>query len=657
MKGKRFISALLTFVLLIVGSNCVPILANAIDQSTALIEDGVYYIQNKYSGNYLTVQDYSISENANVVHCAVDIEADYLPSMWKIHYVGNGVYSIRPMHKLDMALSCMLEDAVIRNVGTNDTLTGVAVNALWYIEESELGYYITSYVLSNRTLFAENTLKEMYPDTLLTDYEPELLHCHWELQKVEEPPEGVILYQNGSITPDLEIPILRGQTIALSDLGVVPAAYSGDTISQDFQWTSSNPDIISVNPETGAVTGISNGAVQIIGTSADEYTITYDVRVKKAFTMGTEYMGGYTPDEDLQFGLNTSNAWNNCGYDATFEPYADPEKLYYGFLNSDIVFIIGHGSQHVISIQDRLFITDETVPMTSTSMQISAFNFSNVKLCVYNSCETICDKDFTGLNVCEATLQAGVECVVGWEEKIYFNDCVPWQQRFQQRLSMGYSVEDAAAYANSFLYSDVFVSSNSPIKNLRILGNEELKIVETSVVDDVYDPYYIDFIAEGYTGIECNPNLYHQYIAEYFGNAFIEQHQTMITNTSDDGDDYVLDVVYDKGITSGKLMGYTIVVRDNQIIAMRDNTHSVTTYATENEEIIVVHSLEEAYATSSAKLAAASSEYILDEQEAYFFQSNDPNVSFYRVYTTYMTADGTYGAFSTLYQLNNEGCA
>ena len=159
----------------------------------------------------------------------------------------------------------MNDDVVIQDVGTNDTfacLSELYTTSLWTIELDDMGYVIKNVGLDGRTLYAENAFKERYPDTLLAQYETNISHCHWQLQRVETPRSGAILYKDGIATSNIRLAILKGQTIELSSAGIIPAAYSSETISQEFFWISSTPDIISVNSATGAVTAIDNQLTQ-----------------------------------------------------------------------------------------------------------------------------------------------------------------------------------------------------------------------------------------------------------------------------------------------------------------------------------------------------------------------------------------------------------
>lgn len=63
-----------------------------------------------------------------------------LPQLWKICYLGNGFYSIRPMNKSDMGMDVTRGNADIYKINTTDTLSGVINDAKWSIEWRTDGY-------------------------------------------------------------------------------------------------------------------------------------------------------------------------------------------------------------------------------------------------------------------------------------------------------------------------------------------------------------------------------------------------------------------------------------------------------------------------------------------------------------------------------------
>lgn len=625
MRLHKFISVMLVFVLLVSVSNCLYAYADTGVYDAPLVEDGVYYISNKKSGNQLTVQDFSIAENANAVHIALDMEIDYLYS-WKIEYLGYGFYSIRPIYKLDMALTAVGDDVVIQNVGTTDTFDYISqLNpyALWTIEEDEYGLVFKNVGVSERALYIERPTKETYPDALLAEYEADIPHCHWELEKVEDLPTGALLYKDGIPVYTCHFYVLKGETIELSSAGVVPAAYSSDTISQEFSWTSSAPNVISVDAETGTFTVLANapeedyyGYKTITGVSVSGDTVHFSVQVMRAVILGSQGVFS-NPGIGVVLGNQLQAVWNEIGYNTKFVQVVDGDLVRQDISGAEMVYIIGHGSQHNVSINSGAILADST----SNGIPIANLPFSSTKLCVVNACFAALTYDGSN-NVCREIYYAGADCVLGWASLLYADDAVVWQERFQRKLQEGYTVEMAVRYANSFLYSaylPVYCNScenliaigqkdgrdcsscdaiwNTPqyldysdIKNNRIYGNCDFVISAEPAVSIDFGETYVDFEALGIE-FECTyaPNghgnhhdVFDMVMAYFDRSENISMFQIVYTLTGEGNDDFVLDFIYKQfgngmGDYRGQVYGYTVIVENNRIVGIRDNRYPMET--------------------------------------------------------------------------------
>ena len=113
------------------------------------IANGVYHIKNMNSNYYLHAKSGGISNLTDVYQYPkyTDSTDDVyrIRQMWKTYYLGEGRYSIRPMHKLDMSLDVTGSNVDIYNIGTTDTLAGVPDYTEWTIE-----WYSTGYVFKNK---------------------------------------------------------------------------------------------------------------------------------------------------------------------------------------------------------------------------------------------------------------------------------------------------------------------------------------------------------------------------------------------------------------------------------------------------------------------------------------------------------------------------
>ena len=81
------------------------------------VDDGVYYIKNTL-GTYLHTQNGGITNGANVYAYSKYSDGTavttQLRQLWKVTYLGNGFYTIRPMHKSNMALTVENGNAILK---------------------------------------------------------------------------------------------------------------------------------------------------------------------------------------------------------------------------------------------------------------------------------------------------------------------------------------------------------------------------------------------------------------------------------------------------------------------------------------------------------------------------------------------------------------
>jgi len=246
------------------------------------VENGIYYIKNNKSNYYLTVENGEIYDGSLVCQQSKHTtDPERLSQVLKIHYLGKGYYSIRPLHNVRKGLDVSNHVVDIYSISLNDSLGNIEKYARWKIEYNN-GYYLTndystSYVLqvSSSSYEGQNVVATAYS----TGQE-----ARWTLEKLSNPPSGVLLYDSGSqevVTAHTEY-IAINETRSLEANGLLPTAYAVNTNSQSFYWTSADTSIAIVNSSTGAVTGVKEGTTTIRGTillGTTYHTISYTVKV------------------------------------------------------------------------------------------------------------------------------------------------------------------------------------------------------------------------------------------------------------------------------------------------------------------------------------------------------------------------------------------
>ena len=253
--------------------------ASAICTVYVKIPDGVYYFKNMYSNTFLNSKDGKISDGTDVnlrVKYSNDASTlSKLRQMWKVFYLGSGKYSFRPMHKLNMGMIYSSGNACISNIGTTDTLSGVADVGEWTIDRDlQSGLIIKNKGLDGRILqygtssgFATTIIG--FPYNSSKDY--------WSEEKINNAPSGIILYDsitNVNIAGSYKF-INVGENKTLSQLNIIPTVYSPVSISQTVTWYLNNASEhkVNVNDSTGEITGIIYGIENVYVRAVDNYNI------------------------------------------------------------------------------------------------------------------------------------------------------------------------------------------------------------------------------------------------------------------------------------------------------------------------------------------------------------------------------------------------
>ena len=228
-----------------------------------LIENGVYYIS--MGTKYCTVTGANAGENANVaVSDLYQVSASLAQrtsQMWKIKYLGNGRYSVRPLHKLDMGLRVMSPNVNIKTIGENDTPGAVSDDAEWTIEKNGLGGYVFK-LAGNAGATLSSIGTDAYPNVLVSNYISGDSVQIWTLTKVNvnNIPKGIVFYKksDGSSINSFETYLALTEEILFEDMDLKVGVIDVSNISQSVMWyvPSVDYDYISVDNSTGDISSL-----------------------------------------------------------------------------------------------------------------------------------------------------------------------------------------------------------------------------------------------------------------------------------------------------------------------------------------------------------------------------------------------------------------
>ena len=248
------------------------------------LADGVYYIKNSYSNKYVNVENGNIKSQTNVYqYTKYTSDPSRLRQLWKIKYLGNGYYSIRPMHKLNMGLDVTGSNVDIYSIGTTDTTSGVASYAKWTINGVSGGRFaLYNNGSASKALALASQSTSNSTNICVQSFSSALTQL-WTFEKISNPPSGILLYDSstGSRISSVSQWIAPEQRMGLTMMGIIPAYYSGSSIKQNYSLALGSASEKSVTIDGGnTVVGVSaneNGATVNIVMQNQTYSMIFKV--------------------------------------------------------------------------------------------------------------------------------------------------------------------------------------------------------------------------------------------------------------------------------------------------------------------------------------------------------------------------------------------
>ena len=257
----------------------------------ANLSDGVYYLQNASSKYYMDAKNSGITNRTNVYQQSKFAPTENnLKQLWRIHYIADGYYTIRPMHKLNMALSNTSGNADLWRIGTTETASGTPSASRWTIEYTPQGYVIKNGGSNSTVLKIAET--KVGGNIDVGTYVSSETGNRWNLERQASPPAGILLYDAQNRLTSATRYVAPDETRTLQSLGLETSVYSESTIDQSLTWSSSNTSVIRVERGTGTITGLTAGTATLTGTKTikkDTYTIQITVKVTE-IPNGTYFM-------------------------------------------------------------------------------------------------------------------------------------------------------------------------------------------------------------------------------------------------------------------------------------------------------------------------------------------------------------------------------
>ena len=222
------------------------------------IQDGVYYIKNT-SGSYLGTSGQSANGTKTYLYTKATSGRALLNQLWRLDYLGQGNYSIRPLYNMSMAL-CSAGGApgsvVITSVGTG----AVPGAGRWSIYSSDAGFELYCAGTSYMTMCGEQS----YPGSAVVTKNGSTNPSsrYWSLETAPDVSPQLLLMdvQTGTSVAGTKKYIDPGQTVTLEDLGITAAFVYLYSTNQDVVLLAPNSTAVSTDSIDDTITGLAPGA-------------------------------------------------------------------------------------------------------------------------------------------------------------------------------------------------------------------------------------------------------------------------------------------------------------------------------------------------------------------------------------------------------------
>lgn len=271
------------------------------------ISNGVYRIKNSSLNLCLGTYGRLTSPTYTYLFSQQDSGFSQLCQLWKITYLDQGFYIIRPLYKLDMGLHAATADVDISYAGKSDSSSSVHTSFQWTITYTSKGYALKYLGSNGIALKPADGAASPGLGVKVMGYTPSSALCHWDLQKQILAPSGILLYElSTQSTIDLLSSryIKAGTTKTLEELDFAAYAYSGNPESTErITWRcTSGSSYLTIDQTTGTITARSPGTSVITGScqyGSFNLYVTVTGTSTTDFTFIHQYDQSFRDDRDL----------------------------------------------------------------------------------------------------------------------------------------------------------------------------------------------------------------------------------------------------------------------------------------------------------------------------------------------------------------------
>ena len=396
------------------------------------ISEGVYRVFNWSSLSSMKVDRYGIANMTNV-SCSYDLLYDYdniteKNALWILTHLSNNTYTLRPVHKPNLALDYTSSNADVYGIGIDYSFS--LDSTRWKITASSSGggYIVQNNGLDSRTLALDSSTGNVYISNGYTGSPFE----RWGFIQLTDTEvnslKGIIVYGNSAVKTGTSSQLTAG-------------VFSPVSLNQSATYYSNS--LVANVTANGSVTGVYEGDIPIGVTSSVDSSITGSVHIsivdrnrQTASLVGIPSNLEGTHDHHSYFSQISSDIQSIYGSTSSISTYTSVSNGSYckGYIcNSDVFVFRGHGTQNSIYFGDdemyspTMFISDVSLG----GMRI----FSDSELVVYCCC--LCGEGgMTADNLVVATYNEGAKNVIGFKISINCSEANDWLGDFFDGLAL-----------------------------------------------------------------------------------------------------------------------------------------------------------------------------------------------------------------------------
>lgn len=282
--------------------------------------------------------------------------------------------------------------------------------------------------------------------------------------------------------------------------------------------------------------------------------------------------------------INASAAYRKMGYNSYYATDGATKSILAGYfqngtrrLESDIVFLTGHGSSNYIDTAAAGGLRVDS-PSVSKYVGTNEINWNNVKLAIFLACNTGNGSNNLAYDVFKKS--GWTTITMGWKQTILNVDADKWISNFNSKLASGGTVDQALDYAGSKSYS------NPSIKDLSFFGeasstfkHSNISVMENSSLKNDIDESNITYFNSPlykYDGKGANLDNIVEAIKTLNPSFNINDYEVNVYDIKNNGKYYTIEFTYKIGdfFTNS---GYTVVVKNGYVTQIADNSISNNT--------------------------------------------------------------------------------